>query len=83
MKGSKANISAEVTRASGEEIQFHEERDATDDPGDHDQEWESAMRCGLEETDVIAQMRVQREDHERIQATEKQTCQQSPAEAVR
>ena len=103
MKGSKANISAQVMRARGErrwakpdlhsldssaasrpeekssKIQFHKEGDATNEPGDHDQEGESAMRRGLEEIDVIAQMRIGRENHERIQAAEKQACQESPA----
>lgn len=63
-------------------IQLNKEGDATDEPGDHDQEGKSAMQRGFEEIDVIAQMRIGRGNHERIQAAEQQACQESPAQAI-
>ena len=63
-------------------VEFNEERDAADEPGDHDEDRQLRMRRGLEKRDVIAQVWIDREDDQGIQTAEQQAGQESPAEAI-
>ncbi len=40
------------------------------------------MQCMFEEGDVVAQMRVGKENDEGVQRAKQQACQQSPTEAI-
>ncbi len=72
---------SEPSQEKAAEIQFHDDRNTADEPRDHEQERNLAMWCRLEEGDVVAKIGIGRQNHERIQETENEPGQESPAQA--